>query len=112
MTKPFKNLIDYLAAMKKRPGMYLGRPKISNFQHFMHGYTIAIGINGVNETHPLATEFYRFHDFASEKINTEHGHWHQILLDLCDGDEEKALYLCFEWLDEFILVLEKESGLS
>ena len=102
-----KNLKELLEIAESRPGMFFSDSRISSFAKWLLGYEMALIVNQVEETHPLANEFKEFHDWASHKAGkSPSNHWHQVLLDECDGDEKKALVLCFEWIREFCDDLE------
>jgi hypothetical protein len=84
------NIYTLLAAIQKRPGMYLRRCSLSLLEAFLFGYESALeAIHLENRESP---PFRGFQSWVVIKLQTSEAnvYWGQLLLDSCNGDEEKA----------------------
>lgn len=99
---------ELLSILKKRPGMYLGRTELSRFVHWSHGYTNAIQLADLSEQHNLLPD--GLHEFAAMKYlgETQTAKGGFTLILEAEPDEEKAFWIFFEMLDEYLLSLDYE----
>ncbi|MCH5348585.1 MAG: hypothetical protein J1E40_04615 [Oscillospiraceae bacterium] len=112
MEKEIKDITEYerwlLASLKKRPGMYLGKTSLTNFVNWSNGYGIAMSITNNDPEHNILPD--GLHDYAAMKYlghtETSYG-WFSLILQK-EPDEEKAFYIFFEMLDEYLVSLGYE----
>jgi len=103
MVEYIKNFSDVLYQIEKRPGLFLG-PKAKNITRlstYLNGFTFAMGIYKANDT--LAENFYKLHDYTAKRFNkypTGLG-WPALMLEHCNGDQEKAFELFYLILQDF-----------
>jgi len=115
-----KNIYDLLFLIEHRPAMYLGKPTLERLSMFLWG--IEFGLTFVNKEGSIFDwkqfkpdlEPHYAHGFQSwiaQKLlnrNESKYEWAYIILEHCNGDEEKAFDLFFALLEEF--KLEKENS--
>ena len=109
MEKEVKDITEYermhLAAIKKRPGLYLGKTSLTNFVNYSGGYAVAMGITNNRSEHRILPD--GLNDYAAMKYlghtETSYG-WFSLILQR-EPDEEKAFYIFFEMLDEYLVSL-------
>ena len=90
---------EMLGQLRAIPGMYLGKKSISRLYIFMTGYTYAQF--EFNESYQ--TSFDEFTDFVRKYHNCSLSKgWSSLILDAVNGDEEKAVDVFYELLDEFL----------
>ena len=96
-----RNLYQHLDQIKPRPALYLGRLSISKLDSYINGYQAACSFKGIEEQ--LTPRWALFHEFAKRKTNfyESTGGWCYMILSHCEGDEERAIELFFEYFDEF-----------
>ena len=96
-----KDLYQHLDQIKFRPALYLGGLSISKLESYINGYNAACHFKGIEEQ--LKPRWELFHEFAKRKTNfyESTGGWCYMILSHCEGDEEKAIELFFEYFDEF-----------
>ena len=98
---------ELLSSLKKRPGAYLGKVELSRFVHWEHGYNCAIQHADLSE-HIILPD--GFHEYAAMKYlgdtQTAKG-WFRLILE-AEPDEEKACWIFFEMLDEYLVSLGYE----
>lgn len=96
-----QDIYELLARMQERPAMWLGAAKISLLEAFLNGFCYAQPSEaGRTGAWP---PFWLLHDWTAHKFNqigTTMG-WARILTQHCKGDEEAALHLFFNVLEEF-----------
>ena len=94
-------LFEILAKIKARPGLYIGRPSVSDLFMFLVGYKTARRELGIE---PAAEEmrFYReFHQFIEKKYNLHTSNaWAKIIMLYC-LDENQGFERFFQLLEEF-----------
>ncbi len=99
---------ELLSHLKGRPGAYLGRVELSRFVHWSHGYDSAIQLVDLSEQHILLPDGLQ--EFAALKYlgetQTAKG-WFTLILEAV-SDEEKAFWIFFEMLDEYLISLGYE----
>ena len=96
------DLYKHLKTIQHKPAMYLGNMSISKLDSYIHGYNAACYFKGIEEE--LEPRWHLFHEFAKRKTGfyESTGGWCYMILSQCDGDEEKAINLFFEYFDEFL----------
>ena len=101
-SKTVKNeyLYDLLERIKKRPGMYLGKPSITRLNMLLTGYSMARIELDLPPT-KQEEEFGGFQDWIEEryKITSTHG-WDSIIL-FYSADERDALSNFFQLFEQF-----------
>lgn len=95
-----QNVYELLARMKERPAMWLGTFKISLLEAFLNGFGCAqfseVGQPSAWPPISLLT------DWTAHKLKQGGSPgWARILTRHCQGDEEAALHLFFDLLEEF-----------
>ncbi len=104
------NLIEIVRQIRFRPVMYIGDKKISSMYMFLNGYRFAIMIHKLEADQPVTMAFQDFNDFIALKLGKNsitHG-WRAMMIEHCDGNEEKALEFFFETFEEFIEHIHKK----
>ncbi len=94
-------LFEILAKIKARPGMYIGRPSVSDLFIFLVGYKTARRELGVEPTE-REIEFYdKFHEFVEEKYHLHTSNsWAKIIMLYCP-DEKAGFVRFFNLFDDF-----------
>ena len=104
MTQPdkIKNLIDYFAVVRQRPGIYLGTNTMSKLAEHLQGYQTSSWINDIKNS--VDQNFFEnFNDFVYSYYEiTSNESWKTIILAQCLNDEQLALAKFFELFDLFI----------
>ncbi|MGK7943436.1 MAG: hypothetical protein AB4058_03105 [Microcystaceae cyanobacterium] len=101
MTQP-TGLFEILNKIKTKPGLYLGKPSVSDLFIFVAGYKTARRELGI-EPNEAETQFYReFPEFVQNtyQIKTANS-WAKIIMLSCH-DEKEGFQIFFELLDNFI----------
>jgi len=112
------NIYDLLFLIEHRPGMYLGKPTLERLSMFLYG--IEFGLNHGNvesstfdwkQFKPKLEPHYAhgFQSWISQTLlnrETSAYDWAYIILEYCNGDEEKGFDLFFKLIEKF--KLEKE----
>lgn len=96
----YKNLSEFLLfVLKKRPGMFLTRAKISYLSIFLTGCMVA---NPKDRYFDQEEGFLNW--FYKEKNYDEvfFSYWTYPFLEEADGDEEKALLIYFTYLEKYL----------
>jgi len=97
----YENLTELLLnEIRQRPGMFLGKNHISKLPNFIHGYHFS---DSISQRQP---DFYfgnnGFLIWYKDKYKpTEMSFWHDYFLEEADNDDEKALDIFFERLEEY-----------
>lgn len=104
MTESFKirNLKDYFAVLRQRPGMYLGTNTISKLHDHLQGYLMSNWFNNIDN--PIDKYFFdNFNDFVYRFYGVRNNaNWRDVILVQCFGNEQNALETFFELYDKFI----------
>lgn len=97
-----ENIFDLIELIKKRPAMYTGENSITSMRTFLDGYEFACFVNNI-ECHTIYPLFWYFHEWAMEKYNWSESTagWKNIILQENQNDEEKALTVFFELIENF-----------
>lgn len=101
-TQNINNIYDLIDAIRSRPVMYIGSNKISNMRTFLDGYEFSILVHNV-EGKDVFPPFWYFHEWAMHKYKWRESTagWNNIILKENGNDEEQALKVFFEMIDEF-----------
>lgn len=100
-----------LSALRRRPGMYLGKKSLVRFVAWADGYEFALEKQGILYKEccllPFSDEI-NIHDYAAKKYYGKDnsgpvGWWSWI--QAYEQDDAKALDVCFEFLDEYLQFL-------
>ncbi len=103
-----KRLLSIVAELRSRPAMYLGERSIVRFDSFLAGYYMACAEFVTDAS--LTAKHHRFSRNISEKYHFGGGYgWMNILLQICNNDEEAALDLFFKEWDEFCALPEEKA---
>ncbi|MBQ9947770.1 MAG: hypothetical protein IJO91_05215 [Oscillospiraceae bacterium] len=99
-----------LSSLRKRPAMYLGKKSLTRFEAWYHGYEAAIVTAGLSyyEHNILPDGKMSIHDYAAEKYLGKGKEstcgWINCIRTF-EPDDTKALDVCFEFLDEYLIHL-------
>jgi len=94
-------LFEILAKIRSKPGMYLGKPSISDLFMFLVGYKIARRELGIEPTEKEIEFYSEFHGFLETKYNLKTSNsWAKIVMLYCH-DEKEGFEKFFQLLDEF-----------
>ncbi len=83
--------------------MFIGEKKISSLRAFLEGAFYTMYIYGITEAEETGSDLGNFHDWVARYYGwseTTVG-WNNIILQECNGNEEKALDQFFILYDEF-----------
>ena len=99
-----------LSSLKKRPAMYLGKKSLTRFEAWYHGYEAAIRAAKLPyyEHNILPCGEVSIHDYAAEKYlgkGRESTCGWINCIRACEPDDEKALDVCFGFMDEYLMFL-------
>lgn len=93
-------LDELLERIKKRPGMYLGKPSITRLNMLLTGYSLARLELGLEETKE-EQEFSQFQEWIEQKYQSKSTEgWDTLILKHSD-DEKGAFNQFFILYDEF-----------
>ena len=94
-------LFEILAKIKARPGLYIGRPSLSDLFMFLAGYKTARRELGIEPTVEEMRFYQEFHQFVENKYNLHTSNaWAKIILLYCP-DEKQGFERFFQLLGEF-----------
>jgi len=101
-TKKINDVYDLIDTIRPRPAMYFGDNKISNLQAFLSGYDFSTYVHNIKDK-SVFPPFWYFNEWAMHKYNWRESTagWKNIILKENENNEEKALNVCFEMIDEF-----------
>ncbi|MGB4775452.1 MAG: hypothetical protein WBP45_09790, partial [Daejeonella sp.] len=101
-TDKIRNLKDYFAQVRKRPGMYLGTISISKLHDHLQGYQMAYWFNEFDN--PVDKNFFNnFNEYIYRYYGvTTNDNWKGVILEQCFGNEQTALETFFQLFDLFI----------
>jgi hypothetical protein len=94
-------LFEILGKIKARPGMYIGKPSVSDLFMFLVGYKTARRELGIQSTEEEIDFYDEFHNFIETryKVRTSNS-WAKIIMLYCH-DEKDGFERFFNLLDEF-----------
>lgn len=94
-----ESIYEMFEDLRERPGMYLGKKSITLLYVYFGGYIHKDFKANFTNYH---TSFCDFTEFVRKYHNGSLSKgWSSLILDATDGDEEKAVDLFYELLDEF-----------
>jgi hypothetical protein len=96
-----KNLYKIiLEEIKEKPQMYTGDKTLVSLRQFINGFQFATSIYQMESLNP---SFSDFSQWLGEKYKTGLSlSYYTIIIKECKNNEEKALALFFELLEEFL----------
>lgn len=102
-------LFEILQKVEARPGMYIGRPSLSDLFMFLVGYKTARRELGIEPTEQEVEFYQEFQSWIQTKFKVQTvNSWAKIIL-LYSVDEKEAFSYFFKLLDEF---LKREKSLA
>jgi hypothetical protein len=101
-TRKINDVYELLDAIRPRPALYFGDNKISSLSAFLSGYDFSTSVHNI-EDKSVFPPFWYFHEWAMHKYNwcESTAGWKNIILKENGNNEEKALKVFFEMIDEF-----------
>jgi hypothetical protein len=101
-TTSVQNIFEVIENIKARPALFFGDSKITSLNAFLHGYDFCESVNGKQQNH-VFPPFWYFNEWAMHKYNWPESTagWKNIILQENQNDEEKALKVFFEMIEEF-----------
>lgn len=95
-------LFEVLEKIKAKPGMYLGRPSVSDLFIFLVGYEFARSELGVELTEKEIEFYDQFQPWLQKKLGVTGAiSWAKMILLSCH-DEKTGFEYFFKLLDEFL----------
>lgn len=102
-------LFNILAKIKAKPGLYIGRPSVSDLFMFLVGYKTARRELGIEAMAEETIFFQDFHQFVERKYNLHTSNsWAKIILLYCP-DEKDGFERFFHLLEEFQQLQSQEN---
>lgn len=96
-------LLNVLEKIRNRPGMYLGRPSVSDLFMFLVGYEFARSELGIDLTEEEQNFYDDFQPWLQKKLGvTTVTSWAKLIMLSCH-DEKAGFEYFFQLLDEFFL---------
>jgi phosphoribosylanthranilate isomerase len=104
---PPKDVYEFFEKIRERPAMYVGKKSLTRIQMFFYGFLYALDLQDIEFNQRKFGPHY-FHEWIASKLGWAEGTsgWLNMILNEVNNDEEKAVDLFYELLDEF--KLEKE----
>jgi hypothetical protein len=94
-------LFEILDKIKARPGLYIGRPSVSDLFMFLVGYKTARRELGIEPTQEELKFYQEFHQFVEKKYNLHTSNaWAKIIMLYCP-DEKQGFERFFQLIEEF-----------
>jgi len=82
-------LFEILSKIKARPGLYIGRPSLSDLFMFLVGYKTARRELGIEPTAEEIRFYQEFHQFVENKYNLHTSNaWAKIILLYCPDEKQ------------------------
>jgi hypothetical protein len=101
LTKVQGGLFEILDKIKARPGLYIGRPSVSDLFMFLVGYKTARRELGIEPNQEEVRFYQEFHQFVEKKYNLHSSNaWAKIIMLYCP-DEKQGFERFFQLLEEF-----------
>ncbi len=95
------DLFEVLEKIQKSPGMYLGRPSVSDLFMFLMGYEFARSEQGIKLTDTEESFWDEFQPWLQNKLGIASvTSWAKLIMLSCH-DEKAGFELFFRLLDEF-----------
>lgn len=94
-------LFQVLEQIKSNPGLYLGRPSVSDLLMFLNGYEFARTQLGIELTEAEERFYDEFQPWLQQKLGvTSVTSWAKLIMLSCH-DEKAGFERFFQFLDEF-----------
>lgn len=94
-------LLEILAKVKTKPGMYIGHSSVSDLFVFLAGYKMARRELGINPTERELMFYEGFHEFVQNSCQFRSSKsWAKIIMLYC-SDEKQGFDRFFELLEQF-----------
>ena len=106
LQNPENNIYRLLDTIRRRPGLYIGHHSPTHLNAFLAGYQLGVGLDKEFKEDP---DFGGFPSYVAEKFgytDTSSG-WAYMIEDQRE-DQEEALWLFFELLDDYRGIKHKE----
>jgi hypothetical protein len=95
------SLFEILDKIQAKPGLYIGRPSVSDLFMFLVGYKTARRELGIEPTQEEVKFYQEFHQFVEKKYNLcTSNAWAKIIMLYCP-DEKQGFERFFQLLEEF-----------
>jgi hypothetical protein len=95
------DLFEVLEKIRKSPGLYLGRPSVSDLFMFLTGYEFARSEQGIELTDAEEAFWDEFQPWLQNKLGIASvTSWAKLIMLPCH-DEKAGFELFFQLLDEF-----------
>ena len=96
------DLFEVLQKIEESPGMYLGRPSVTDLFMFLVGYEFARSQMGIELTETEQLFFDDFQPWLQQKLNvTSVASWAKLIMLSCH-DEKAGFEQFFRFLHEFM----------
>ena len=94
-------LFEILEKIKFRPGMYIGRPSVSDLFHFLVGFKTALRELEIKSTEEEMDFHREFQPWVQKKYHVSTSNsWAKIIMLYC-GSEKEGLDTFYELLEQF-----------
>jgi hypothetical protein len=94
-------LFELLEMIKLNPGLYLGRPSVSDLLMFLNGYEFARTQLGIDLTEPEEQFYDQFQPWLQQKLGvTSVTSWAKLIMLSCH-DEKSGFEQFFHLLEQF-----------
>lgn len=105
---PAKSLYELIDLIRTRPAMFIGSASITALQNFINGYTYACYVKDIEENErPPWGDFHEFVRARTGFYESTSG-WCDMILDVNDRDEAKALAGFCVLFDAFLATAKRE----
>lgn len=95
-------IFEVLENIRVNPGLYLGRPSVSDLLMFLNGYEFARTQMGIELTEPEERFYDEFQPWLQQKMGvTSVTSWAKLIMLTCH-DEKAGFEQFFCFLDEFV----------
>jgi hypothetical protein len=95
-------LFEVLDKIRINPGLYLGRPSVSDLLMFLNGYEFARAQAGIEQTEAEENFHDEFQPWLQQKLGvTSVTSWAKLIMLTCH-DEKAGFEQFFQLLDEFL----------
>ena len=89
-------VLPFVDFLRKRPGMYLGKPSLYGFHCFLDGIELAARVGKAELQDLLDADTW-----IAQKFGVR-GRSFALALEKCNNDDTEAFYLWFQWYDEYM----------
>lgn len=97
-----RNIYNLINLIRPKPAMYFGDAKISSMRAFLNGYECASVFHNIEDEN-IFPPFWYFNEWAMNTYgwSSSVAGWCNIILEENGHDEQKALQVFFDMIDEF-----------